>query len=211
MVSARETTCSLVSTCPVASITTPEPRLWLLSGTRISKKSEKKRSKNGSPNGRNGPLRAARAVVTFTTEGPTFSTTRTVAVRRRNGSSARAGRPASPARSAASASDAREDRITPGQLRDRVRGQQVRTLESLREEVVARFARRPAWAARAPGRVNLIGEHTDYNEGLVLPCAIDRDTLALAAPRDDGRVRVWSREQGEEKSFELGALARGGG
>jgi len=87
----------------------------------------------------------------------------------------------------------------------------VRGLEALTDAFAARFGRRPEWAARAPGRVNLIGEHTDYNEGLVLPCAIDRDTLALAAPRDDGRVRVWSDEAGEEQGFALAALARRGG
>ena len=42
----------------------------------------------------------------------------------------------------------------------------------------------------APGRVNLIGEHTDYNEGFVLPFAIDRRTFAALAQRDDGLVRV---------------------
>jgi galactokinase len=81
---------------------------------------------------------------------------------------------------------------------------------ALRDAFAARFGRRPERAARAPGRVNLIGEHTDYNEGLVLPCAIDRDTVALAAPRDDRRVRVWSREQGEERGFALDALAKRG-
>jgi galactokinase len=58
--------------------------------------------------------------------------------------------------------------------------------------------------------VNLIGEHTDYNDGLVLPCAIDRDTRVLAAARDDGRVRVFSREQGEERSFALARLEKAG-
>jgi galactokinase len=64
-----------------------------------------------------------------------------------------------------------------------------------------RFGRSPAAAARAPGRVNLIGEHTDYNEGLVLPCAIDRATQVCAARRGDGRVRVFSREAGETREF----------
>lgn len=44
----------------------------------------------------------------------------------------------------------------------------------------------------APGRINLIGEHTDYNEGLVLPMAIDRRTSVAAAVRDDQRVRCYS-------------------
>ena len=57
------------------------------------------------------------------------------------------------------------------------------------------FGRPPSAAARAPGRVNWIGEHTDYNEGLVLPCAIDRATWVAVAPRDDGRFRIVSRER----------------
>jgi len=43
---------------------------------------------------------------------------------------------------------------------------------------------------QAPGRVNLIGEHTDYNDGFVLPCAIDYQTVIACAKRDDRRVRV---------------------
>ncbi len=45
---------------------------------------------------------------------------------------------------------------------------------------------------RAPGRVNLIGEHTDYNGGFVLPAAIPQKTRVELARRDDGRVRAWS-------------------
>jgi len=48
---------------------------------------------------------------------------------------------------------------------------------------------------RAPGRVNLIGEHTDYNGGLVLPLALAHATYAAVAPRNDGRVRVCSRQE----------------
>lgn len=44
--------------------------------------------------------------------------------------------------------------------------------------------------ARAPGRVNLIGEHTDYNDGFALPCAIDRETVVAARARTDGVMRV---------------------
>lgn len=43
---------------------------------------------------------------------------------------------------------------------------------------------------QAPGRVNLIGEHTDYNDGFVLPCAINYQTFVAAAKREDSRVRL---------------------
>ncbi|HYE13259.1 MAG TPA: galactokinase [Pyrinomonadaceae bacterium] len=57
---------------------------------------------------------------------------------------------------------------------------------------------------RAPGRVNLIGEHTDYNGGFVLPVAIDRETVVAAAPRADRRVRAYSLNMGEAAEFDLG-------
>ncbi|HEY2788869.1 MAG TPA: galactokinase family protein [Gaiellales bacterium] len=56
----------------------------------------------------------------------------------------------------------------------------------------ALFGYPPGGMWSAPGRVNLIGEHTDYNEGFVLPFAIDRRTYAALALRDDGLVRVSS-------------------
>lgn len=52
------------------------------------------------------------------------------------------------------------------------------------------FGRTPTGIVRAPGRVNLIGEHTDYNDGFVLPCAIGGETRIAWAPRDDGQVEV---------------------
>jgi galactokinase len=55
----------------------------------------------------------------------------------------------------------------------------------------------------APGRVNLIGEHTDYNDGFVLPMAIDRRTVVAAAARSDRRVRVRSLNLEEDAEFDL--------
>jgi galactokinase len=60
----------------------------------------------------------------------------------------------------------------------------------------------------APGRVNLIGEHTDYNEGFVLPFAIDRRTFAALALRDDGLVRVSSSAMGGIGEFGLSGASR---
>ncbi|MFR2698389.1 MAG: galactokinase family protein, partial [Proteus mirabilis] len=48
----------------------------------------------------------------------------------------------------------------------------------------------PTHFIQAPGRVNLIGEHTDYNDGFVLPCAIDYQMVVSAAKRDDNLIRV---------------------
>ncbi|GEO01126.1 galactokinase [Novosphingobium sediminis] len=61
---------------------------------------------------------------------------------------------------------------------------------TLAQQFEAAFGAAPALIARAPGRVNLIGEHTDYNDGFVLPAAISVETRIAAAPRSDGRIRV---------------------
>ena len=74
--------------------------------------------------------------------------------------------------------------------------------------LAARFQERFGGAARvfsAPGRINLIGEHTDYNDGFVLPMAISERTWVAAAPRSDRVVRAHSLEQREESTFSLDA------
>ncbi len=61
----------------------------------------------------------------------------------------------------------------------------------------------PESLVRAPGRVNLIGEHTDYNDGFVFPVAIDRDIMVACRPRDDKLVRVYSLDFGAMVEFSL--------
>ena len=75
-------------------------------------------------------------------------------------------------------------------------------LDTLRRAFAERYAREARYF-RAPGRVNLIGEHTDYNDGFVLPMAIDRETLVAAAPRPDRTVRVYSLNLNEGAEFDL--------
>ena len=67
----------------------------------------------------------------------------------------------------------------------------------------------PDVRGEAPGRVNLIGEHTDYHEGFVLPCAVPQRCVAELRPRDNRRVRLWSRQIGADPfEYELGSERR---
>lgn len=72
---------------------------------------------------------------------------------------------------------------------------------ALRSIHQARFHAEPALFV-APGRVNLIGEHTDYAEGFVMPAAINFATMAAISPRSDGKIVLYSENYNEEKIFE---------
>ena len=67
-----------------------------------------------------------------------------------------------------------------------------------------RFGREPTVLVRAPGRVNIIGEHTDYNQGYVLPAAIDRYNKLAAAPRSDRVLNIYSEAANEGVEIDLG-------
>src|SRR5512142_1920904 len=70
-----------------------------------------------------------------------------------------------------------------------------------------RFGRNPVAVFRAPGRVNLIGEHTDYNDGFVMPAAIGFYTQVAIAARDHRELRVYSTNFDESRILNLDALA----
>ena len=70
----------------------------------------------------------------------------------------------------------------------------------------SQFGTPSAFVARAPGRVNLIGEHTDYNNGFVLPIAIDRDVAFVGTPRDNRMVRIYSADFDQRAEFSLDAI-----
>lgn len=76
------------------------------------------------------------------------------------------------------------------------------------EEFERRYGVKPHAVVRAPGRVNLIGEHTDYNDGFVLPMAINRATWIALRPRNDRVVRVYSIEFNDAAEFELDRLEK---
>lgn len=74
----------------------------------------------------------------------------------------------------------------------------------VRQTFAERFDSAPAFIARAPGRVNLVGGHTDYNEGFVLPVAVNREVLVAVRPRDDTWVNWVAADLGREDSFDVG-------
>jgi galactokinase len=80
----------------------------------------------------------------------------------------------------------------------------------LRQKIVNSFRKRfgadPEFVVRAPGRVNLLGEHVDYNEGFVLPAAIDRATILACRPSGSSRSSILALDLGSETSFDLKSI-----
>lgn len=83
-------------------------------------------------------------------------------------------------------------------------------MSKLRQQVESAFRERfqtePTWLIRAPGRVNLIGEHTDYNDGFVLPMAIDRAVWMAIRPREDDVIHLHSLNADKPADFSLNGL-----
>ncbi len=84
-------------------------------------------------------------------------------------------------------------------------------LGSVQRAFEQQFGERPEVSVRAPGRVNLIGEHTDYNDGFVLPMAINRAVWIALRPRNDRKVRVYASDLSSWGEFALDDLERGKG
>jgi galactokinase len=86
----------------------------------------------------------------------------------------------------------------------------TRVQARVESEFARRFGGVPELVVRAPGRVNLIGEHTDYNDGFVLPMAIDRAVWIALRPRPDRRVLAYSLDLPRRADFSLDSFRRRG-
>ena len=84
-------------------------------------------------------------------------------------------------------------------------------LTRITDEFTQRSGSPPIAIVRAPGRVNLIGEHTDYNDGFVLPMAIDRAIWIALRPRPDRQVMAYSLDFDETAKFDLDRLEKNTG
>ncbi len=84
-------------------------------------------------------------------------------------------------------------------------------IQILERSFSTHFNAKPEFIVRAPGRVNLIGEHTDYNDGFVLPMAIDRAVWIALRPRADKQIRIHSLDLKTDSAFDLHSLTKGKG
>lgn len=79
----------------------------------------------------------------------------------------------------------------------------IHTSHQISEVFTSVFSKKPTLLVRAPGRINLIGEHTDYNEGFVLPAAIDKAIYFAIAPRTDQRCVLYAADLNDTYEFGL--------
>lgn len=86
-------------------------------------------------------------------------------------------------------------------------GTTLEKTSELRHAFLKHFAAEPEIIVRAPGRVNLIGEHTDYNDGFVLPCGIDREVFIAADSRStNGKIELYSLEYEQSDEFSVSEI-----
>ncbi|MEX2501442.1 MAG: galactokinase [Trueperaceae bacterium] len=88
---------------------------------------------------------------------------------------------------------------------DPIRRRRAAAFDRLDAAFEEAFGSAPSHRLRSPGRVNLIGEHTDHQDGFVLPMAIDRELRLVLRPRDDGRVRLWAADLQAHHAFDASA------
>lgn len=79
----------------------------------------------------------------------------------------------------------------------------MQPIEIAKKVFIERFTAQPTLQVYAPGRVNLIGEHTDYNDGFVMPCAINYGTSICGRPRNDHLFNVYAADLDEQDQFSL--------
>ena len=77
----------------------------------------------------------------------------------------------------------------------------------VRSLFIEKYGYAPQIMAKSPGRINLIGEHTDYNLGFVLPAAIDKAAHVAVARRDDNLIRLFAKDLGEDNQVDINLLA----
>lgn len=80
--------------------------------------------------------------------------------------------------------------------------------QTVADAFAERFGERPSFIVQAPGRVNIIGEHTDYNDGFVLPMAINRGMWIAGRPRSDRTVSLYSLDYDTAASFNIDSMEK---
>ena len=82
-------------------------------------------------------------------------------------------------------------------------------INTIRQKFISLYQEEPV-IARSPGRINLIGEHTDYNMGFVLPAAIDKAIYFAASPREDGEIHLYANDLNEHYSGNIQSIEKSG-